>query len=71
MIAVITPLWHLNFIERDFKICRQYIKDGGIYFFQMGGESPNVWGTSGADWQGFVKDSVNARIFLNIFFVIY
>lgn len=37
MIPVITPLWHLNFIEQDFKICRQYIKEWGIYLFQMGG----------------------------------
>lgn len=52
MIPVITPLWHLNFIEQAFKICRQYIK--WIYFFQMGGESPNSWDPSGADWHCFV-----------------
>lgn len=48
MIPVITPLWHLNFIEQDFKICRQYIK--GIYSFQMGGESPISRVLRGADW---------------------
>lgn len=48
MIPVITPLWHLNFIEQDFKICRQYIK--GIYSFQMGGESAVGRDLSGADW---------------------
>lgn len=40
MIPIITPLWHLNFIEQDFKICRQYIKEWGIYLFQMGGTPP-------------------------------
>lgn len=54
MIPVITPLWHLNFIEQDFKICRQYIKHRGIYFFQMGGESPTVETMTGTDWRGFV-----------------
>ncbi len=57
MIPVITPLWHLNFIEQDFKICRQYIKHRGIYFFQMGEESPNSWDLSGADWRGFVRSN--------------
>lgn len=32
MIHVITPLWHLNFIEQDFKICMQSIKVEFISF---------------------------------------
>lgn len=48
MVPAITPLWHLNFIEQDFKICRQYIK--GIYSFQMGGESAVGRDLSGTDW---------------------
>lgn len=53
MVLVITPQWHLNFIEQDFKICRQYIKDWRIYFFQMGRESPNGLDRIGAKRNGF------------------
>lgn len=50
MIPIITPLWHLNFIEQDFKICRQYIKEWGIYLFQMGGPPPPPSKLLSADW---------------------